>query len=142
MKGVEESKDGGWEGFLAALTSGVSISMCPIFLNHVPLCLGLSHTGFRGPVETPRCCCFLLREQGGRVRGGPHFSPSWKQQEEWTAQQSQPQVAARNTPHPTGPKPQKGLSGLVALASPPPPAALQMTLFVCLQRQPGRRTRS
>lgn len=38
------------------------------------------------------------------------------------------------------PKCQKGLSGLLALAS--PAAALQMTLFVCLQRQPGRRRRS
>lgn len=38
------------------------------------------------------------------------------------------------------PKCQKGLSGLLALAS--PAAALQMTLFVCLQRHPGRRRRS
>lgn len=39
-----------------------------------------------------------------------------------------------------GPECQKGLSGLLALAS--PVAALQMTLFVCLQRHPGRRRRS
>lgn len=38
------------------------------------------------------------------------------------------------------PKCQKGLSGLQALAS--LAVALQMTLFVCLQRQPGRRRRS
>ena len=38
------------------------------------------------------------------------------------------------------PERQKGLSGLLALAS--PAAALQMTLFVCLQRHPGRRRRS
>lgn len=52
----------------------------------------------------------------------------------------------KGTTHPRGvqggldPKCQKGLSGLTALAS--PPAALQMTLFVCLQRHPGRRRRS
>lgn len=38
------------------------------------------------------------------------------------------------------PKCQKGLSDLVALVS--PLGALQMTLFVCLQRQPGRLRRS
>lgn len=38
------------------------------------------------------------------------------------------------------PKCQKGLSDLLALVS--PLAALQMTLFVCLQRQPGRLRRS
>lgn len=100
--------------------------------------------------NTPECCCFFLpgnrsgavccfQERERRpwaaclppLQPGSEFCPSIRRE---------PKVPRERVGLRDAPKCHKGLSGLPALAS--PLAALQMTLFVCLQRHPGRRRRS
>lgn len=116
--------------------------------------LPLSDTKFQDPEKTPKCFFILL---GKRVGDGVSVSSAAGVGSGHTGKISlrtrtpavfsgvirEPSFQRVGGGERTGgfdPKCQKGLSGLQALAS--LAAALQTTLFVCLQRHPGRRRRS